>query len=36
MITLIELEMLPSENAHEQDVLDLCQFTCGISCSVTG
>ena len=36
MSTLIELEMLPSENTNEQDMLELCEITCGVSCSVTG
>ena len=36
MSTLVELEMLPSENTNEQDMLELCQLTYGISCSVIG
>lgn len=36
MSILMELEMLPAENSQEQGYVACCDFTCGVSCSVTG
>lgn len=32
---LVELEMLPVEPSMNQNILEHCAVTCGVSCSVT-